>query len=153
MMMMMMMMMMKNFFHGSIQRDVLFAEKVVMCYSFKTWHMLGDNFPVATPIPEDSGISFTEQSGTPPPNQNPVQPDPSAKIHPCGESPQKSSALSEEMNGEILSGEDSDLDSDSEPDSESCSDSDSLSESLALGRWFLWRNPPFSLRRKLHLRI
>ena len=89
----MMMMMMKISSHGSIQRDVLFAEKLVLCYSFKTRHMLDDNFPVATPIPEDSGISFNEQSGTPPPNQNPVQPDPSAKIHPRGESPQKSSAL------------------------------------------------------------
>ena len=84
---------------------------------------------IATPTPEDSEMSFTEQSGTPPPNQNPVQPNPSAEIHPCGESPQKSSALSEEMNGEIPSGEDSDSDSDPESDSGSCCDSDSRSQS------------------------
>ena len=36
-------------FHGRIQRDVLFAEKVVLCYRCKTRHMLGENCPVATP--------------------------------------------------------------------------------------------------------
>ena len=91
--------------------------------------MLGKNCPVATLTQEDSGMSFTEQSGTPPPNQNPVQPDHSAEIHPCRESPQKSSALSEKMDGEISSGEDSGSDSDPELDSESCSDSYSRSES------------------------
>ena len=116
-------------FYSSIQRDVLFAQKVVSCYSSKTRHMLDENCPVATPTPEDSGMSFTEQSGTPPLNQNPVQPDPSAEIHPRGESPQNYSALSEGMDGEIPSREDSDLDSDSESDSEFCSDSDSRSES------------------------
>ena len=84
---------------------------------------------IATPTPEDSEMSFTEQSGTPPPNQNPVQPNPSAEIHPCGESPQESSALLEEMNGEIPSGEDCDSDSDPESDSGSCCDSDSRSQS------------------------
>ena len=74
-------------------------------------------------------MSFTEQNVTPPPNQNSVQADLSAEIHPCGESPQKSSALLEEMNGEIPSEEDSDSDSDSESDSESYSDPDSRSES------------------------
>ena len=114
-------------FHGSIQRDVLFAEKVVLRYRYKTRHMLGENYPVATPTPEDSSMSFTEQNGTPPPNQSPAQPDPSEEIHPCGESPKKSSALSEELEGETPSEEDSYSDSDSELDSESCSDSDSRS--------------------------
>ena len=68
-------------------------------------------------------MCFTKQIGTPQSNQ----PDPSAEIHPCGESPQKS-ALSEEMDGEIPSGEDSDSGSDPESDSRSCSDSDSQSE-------------------------
>ena len=45
-------------FHGSIQRDVLFAEKVVLCYRCKTRHMLGENCPVATPTTEDSSMSL-----------------------------------------------------------------------------------------------
>ena len=124
----------------------------MLCDRCKARHILGENCPVATPVPEDSGMSFTEQSGAPPSSQNPVQPDPSAEIHPCTESKKKSTALSEEMDGEIPSGKDSDSDSDSESDSDSCSDSDSRSES-GLGLVFLRRNPPFSLRRKLHLRI
>ena len=104
-------------------------EKVVLCDRCKTRHILGENCPVATPTPEDSGMSFTKRSDTPPSSQNPVQPDPSAEIHPCSESKKKSSALSEEMDGEIPSGKDSDSDSGSESDSDSCSDSDSRSES------------------------
>ena len=49
-------------FHGRIQRDVLFAEKVVLCCRCKTRHMLGENCPVATPTAEDSDMSFAEQS-------------------------------------------------------------------------------------------
>ena len=49
-------------FHGRIQRDVLFAEKVVLCYRCKTRHMLGENCPVATPTTEDSSMSLAEQS-------------------------------------------------------------------------------------------
>ena len=52
-------------FHGRIQRDVLFAEKEVLCYSCKTRHMLGENCPVATPITEDFGMSLNEKSDTP----------------------------------------------------------------------------------------
>ena len=44
-------------FHGRIQRDVLFAEKVVLCYRCKTRHMLGENCPVVTPTTEDSSMS------------------------------------------------------------------------------------------------
>ena len=66
--------------HGSIQRNVLFAEYLVLRYRCKTRHMLGENCSVATPTPEDSGMPFTEQSGTPPPYQNPVQLDPSAEL-------------------------------------------------------------------------
>ena len=51
-------------FHGRIQRDVLFAEKVVLCYRCKTRHMLGENCPVATPITEDCGMSLNEKSDT-----------------------------------------------------------------------------------------
>ena len=49
-------------FHGRIQRDVLFAEKVVSCYRCKTRHMLGENCPVATPTTEDSSMPLAEQS-------------------------------------------------------------------------------------------
>ena len=35
-------------FYGGASRDVLFAEKVVLCYRCKTCHMLGENCPVAT---------------------------------------------------------------------------------------------------------
>ena len=41
-------------FHGSIQK-----EKVVLRYRGKTRHML----PETTPTPEDSGMSFNEESG------------------------------------------------------------------------------------------
>ena len=58
--------------------------------------------------------------------------------------PRKSSALSEKMDGEIPSGEDSDSDSDPESDSESCSIL-THEVSLTLDWWFL--------QRKLHLRI
>ena len=51
-------------FYGNIQRDGLFAEKVVLCYRCKTRHMLGENCPVATPTNEDSAISLNEQSDT-----------------------------------------------------------------------------------------
>ena len=46
-------------FHGSIQK-----ERVVLCYRCmcKTWHMLGESCPDATPTPEDSSMSFIEQS-------------------------------------------------------------------------------------------
>ena len=111
-----------------------------------------ENSSVATLAPEDSCMSFTEQSGAPPPNQNPVQPDPFAEIHPSSESPQKSSVLSEDMDVEIPSGENSDSDSDAESDSESCSDSDSRSES-GYGSVVPSEESPLRLQRKLHLRI
>ena len=64
--------------------------------------MLGENCSVATPTPEDSGMSFTEQSGTPLPYQNPVQPDPSAENHLCGEFSQEHSALRRMRTGRLL---------------------------------------------------
>ena len=51
----------KIYFHGSIQRDAFFAEKVVLCYRCKTRHMLCENCSEATPTPQDSAMSFTEQ--------------------------------------------------------------------------------------------
>ena len=55
----------ENLFPRRIQRDVLFAEKVVLRYRCKTRHMLGENCPVATPITEDSSMPLNEQSDTP----------------------------------------------------------------------------------------
>ena len=37
--------------------------------------MLGESCPEATPTPEDSGMSFIEQSGTPRGNLAPVEPE------------------------------------------------------------------------------
>ena len=37
-------------FNGNIQKDVLFAEKVLLCYTRKTRHMFGENCPVITPL-------------------------------------------------------------------------------------------------------
>ena len=47
-------------FHGGIRRDVLFAKKVVLCYSCKTRHMLGENCPVVLRTPEGSEMSNIE---------------------------------------------------------------------------------------------
>ena len=51
-------------FQGRVSRDVLFAEKVVLCYRCKTRHILGEDCPVASPIPEGSDMSCSEQNGT-----------------------------------------------------------------------------------------
>ena len=57
----------------------------MLCYRCKTRHMLYENCSEATHTPEDSAMSFTEQSGKPSPYQNPVKPVSSAENHPCGE--------------------------------------------------------------------
>ena len=62
--------------------------------------MLGKNCPEATPTPEDSSVSFTEQSGTPRWNLAPVEPECSVQICPSGESQLKSSPLVQEAGGE-----------------------------------------------------
>ena len=116
-------------FYGNIQRDVLFAEKVVLCYRCKTRHMLGENCPVATPTNEDSAISLNKQSDTLSQNQMSIQPDPSAEILPCAESLQQPSTPAEDVAGGDHSEESSDSDSDSVSDSGSCSDSGSHSGS------------------------
>ena len=60
-------------FHGRIQRDVLFAEKVVLCYRCKTRHTLGENCPVVTPTTKDSSMSLAEQSDIPGESTAPVR--------------------------------------------------------------------------------
>ena len=62
--------------------------------------MLGKNCPEATPTPEDSSVSFIEQSGTPRWNLAPVEPECSVQICPSGESQLKSSPLGQEAGGE-----------------------------------------------------
>ena len=52
-------------FYGGASRDVLFAEKVVLCCRCKTRHMLGENCSVATPTREGSDMSVSEQNETP----------------------------------------------------------------------------------------
>ena len=116
-------------FHGNIQRDVLFAEKVVLCYRCKTRHMFGENCPVITPTQKDSSMSFTERSATPSRNPSPRQLDHSAEIVPCVESLQQPSAPTKDVVRGDRSGEVSDSDSDSESGSGSCSDSGSHNES------------------------
>ena len=75
-------------------------EKVVVCYRCKTQHMLDENCPVDTPtgryIPEDSGMSFNGQSGTPRENLAPVQPESPAEILPSSGSQLNSSPTEEE---------------------------------------------------------
>ena len=76
-----------------LKRDVLFAEKVVLCYRCKTRHMLGKNCPVVTPTTEDSGMSLNEQSDTPGENFAPVQPESSGETQLSAESQQTSSVF------------------------------------------------------------
>ena len=115
-------------FHGRIQRDVLFAEKVVLCYKCKTRHMLGENCPVVTPAQEDFSMSLTEQSGVTVGSAALVQQESSAEIQSSTESQQASSPTCEESEEGVSSGEDgsasgSDSDSTSESDDEGESDS------------------------------
>ena len=109
-------------FHGRIQRDVLFAEKVVLCYRCKTRHMLGENCPVATPTTEDSTMSLVEQNGTPGENAAPVQPKSPVESHLSTESQQTPPTQEEAGEGDPSteggSGPDSDSESGDESESE-----------------------------------
>ena len=107
-------------FHGRIQRDVLFAEKVVSCYRCKTRHMLGENCPVATPTTEDSNMSLVEQSDAAIEGAAPVQQESSVENQPSADSQQTPSPIQEEA----VEG-----DSSMEDGSGSGSDSGSSSES------------------------
>ena len=107
-------------FHGRIQRDVLFAEKVVLCYRCKTRHMLGENCPVATPTTEDCSMFLAEQSGATVGSAAPVQQESSVENQSSADSQQTSSPIQ----GEAVEG-----DSSMEDGSGSGSDSGSSSES------------------------
>ena len=65
--------------------------------------MLGENCPEATPTPEDSGVSFIEQSGTPRQNLAPAEAESSVQICPSGKSQLNSSPLVQEAGGEKFS--------------------------------------------------
>ena len=106
-------------FYGRVRRDVLFAEKVVLCYRCKTRHMLGENCPVVTPTSEDSSMSLTEQSVAE--SSAPVQPESSDETQQSTESQQTSPPTQEEAEEEESSAED---ESGSGSDSASTSESD-----------------------------
>ena len=89
-------------FHGRIQRDVLFSEKVVLCYRCKTQHMLGENCSVAAPTTEDSSMSVAEQSDTPGENATPVQPESSVETQPSTGSQQTPSPAVEGLGRGVL---------------------------------------------------
>ena len=119
-------------FHSRIQRDVLFAEKVVLCYSCKTRDMLGENCPVAIPTTEDSVMPSNEQSDTPGENVAPVQPEYSVETQPSVESQQTSSPTrGEAREGNSSLTEEPGFDSESGSSSKSDDESESELESSA----------------------
>ena len=132
-------------FQGSIQK-----EEVVLCYRCKTRHTLDESCPKATPTPEDSGISFNEQSGTPLENLPPVKPESSVEICRSGKSQLKFSPLVEEAGRENYSMGKTSSHSGSGSGSESSANTDSQLESLA-GPEILRRNCPACHFKKTHL--
>ena len=88
-------------FHGGVSRDVLFAEKVVLCYRCKTRHMLGENCPVASPTPEGSDMSSSEQNETSrgPPSAGSQQESSASEERSDGNPQQESSASEERSDG------------------------------------------------------
>ena len=85
-------------FYGSIQK-----EKGGAMPGAKLGPMLGENCPEATPTPEDSGVSFIEQSGTPRQNLAPAEAESSVQICPSGKSQLNSTPLVQETGGENFS--------------------------------------------------
>ena len=119
-------------FHGRIQRDVLFAEKVVLCYRCKTRHILGGNCPVVTPPTKDSNISLAEQSHIPGESTAPMQPESSVENKLSAESQQTPSPTQGEARKKDFSVDDGSIsDSDSGSSSESGDESESKMESSA----------------------
>ena len=112
--------------------------------------MFGESCPEATPTPEDSGMFFIEQSGTPRENVAPVEPESSVEICPSGKSQLKTSLLVEEAGKENFSMGGTSSDSDSGSGSESSTNTDSELASLT-GPKFLRRNRPACHLRKTHL--
>ena len=96
---------------------------------------------MATLTPEDSRMSFTEKSGTTAPNQNPVQPDPFVKrftlrVNPC----KNLLCCRRKWTGKFLPWKIlTRIQTLSQTQSSALILT--LGVSLALGRWFLRRNP------------
>ena len=112
--------------------------------------MLGESCPEATPIPENSGMSFIQQSATPRENLAPAEPESSVEVCPSGKSQLKTSPLVKGAGREnFLMGETS-SDSNAGSGSESSVNTDSQLESLT-GPEFLRRNRPACHLRKTHL--
>ena len=86
-------------FHGRIQRDVLFAERVVLCYRCKTRQMLVQNCPVVTPTTKDFSMSLAEQSDIPGESAAPVQLESSVEKQPSTGSQRTSSPTQEGADG------------------------------------------------------
>ena len=86
-------------FHGRIQRDVLFAEKVVLCYRCKTRQMLVENCPVVSPTTKDSSMSLAEQSDIPGESAAPVQLESSVETQPSTEFQRTPSSTQEGADG------------------------------------------------------
>ena len=86
--------------------------------------MIGENCPVASPTPEGSVMSCTEQSETPQDSMAPEKPDPSVKNQLSAESRQESSSTKERTDGENSSTEETGNDSDLGSTSESSDEDD-----------------------------
>ena len=87
--------------------------------------MLGENDPVASPTPEDSDMSCTEQSETPQDSMTPEKSDPSVKNQLSADSRQEPSPIKGRTDGEDSSTDETGGDSDSGSTSESSYEDDS----------------------------
>lgn len=95
---------MKIYFRGSIKQDVFFPEKVESCYRCKTQHIIGENFPVASPTLEDPAMSFSEENDAPLVSETSVESEPNVELCPTKEFQHESSTLLEVMSSKgILS--------------------------------------------------
>ena len=106
-------------FHGGVSRDILFAEKVVMCCRCKSRCMLGKNCLLVSPTPEQSDMSYNQQNETSRASKTPQKAVHSAKNQPSAESQQELSSTEDKPDGDDSltdgSGEDSGSGSTSEP--------------------------------------
>ena len=105
-------------FHGGVRRDVLFAEKVVLCYRCKTRHMLGESCPVVAPTSEDFDMPNIEQSEPPRDKLTPEKPNSSVVSQSSTETRGELSTIEEKTGEDDSSTEESGTGSDSGPTSE-----------------------------------
>ena len=112
-------------FYGRVRRDVLFAEKVVLCYRCKTRHMLGESCPVVAPTSEDFDMSNIEQSEPPRDKLTPEKPDSSVVSQSSTETRGGLSTIEEKTGEDDSSTEESGTGSDSGSTSEPSDEDDS----------------------------